>query len=222
MMMPRTLTLLMLGGLLLAGCRGMQSEKPPVHPNQNMDYQERFDPQEANPFFADGRAMRPPVPGTVARGFLKADTRFYFGRTETGAYVERLPVAVTKEFVLRGRERYDIYCAVCHGGAGDGRGIIMVGNGGQGYGYTPAPSYHTDRLRTIEDGYLYDVIANGIRNMPGYAQQIPVADRWAIVAYLRALQRSQNAQEGDIPPSVLVSIQQGGSVSPDAGTSGSD
>ncbi len=205
-MPTRTTLTVLLAALLLAGCRGTLSDKPPVHPNMNMDIQERFDPQEANPFFADGRAMRPPVPGTVARGMLKEDTRFYLGRTESGAYVPQLPVPVTLELLQRGQERYDIFCAVCHGKAGDGQGIIMTGQ----YGYTPAPSYHTDRLRAIEDGYFYDVIAYGIRNMPGYAQQLSVADRWAVTAYLRALQRSQDAAEGDIPPSVLSQIQQGG------------
>jgi len=169
-----------------------------------MDFQEKFEAQELNPFFADRRAMRPPVPGTVARGLLKEDTPFYFGRTAEGAYVARVPVAVTAELVMRGRERYNIYCAVCHGAAGDGQGIIMRGN----YGYTPAPSFHEDRLRTVEDGYIFEVITNGVRNMPAYAHQIPVADRWAIVAYVRALQRSQQATAADLPVEVLQELQQ--------------
>ncbi|MCY3593745.1 MAG: cytochrome c, partial [Bacteroidetes bacterium] len=100
----------------------------------------------------------------------------------------------TVEFANRGRERYDIYCSVCHGVAGDGQGIVMTG----GYGFVPI-GFHNDRLRTIEDGYLYEVISQGVRTMPAYAQQIPIADRWAIVAYVRALQRSQNADRDDIP-----------------------
>lgn len=173
----------------LAGCRGDASDAPPIHINPNMDWQERFDPQEANDFFADGRAMRPPVAGTVARGFLREDTAFHFGRDASGAYVASTPVEVTAELMERGRERYEIFCSVCHGSAGDGQGIIMTGN----YGYVPAPTYHSEALRAAPDGYYYDVIANGIRSMPGYAQQIPVADRWAITAYIRALQRSQYA-----------------------------
>ena len=196
----------LLSGLVLAGCRGSISEEPPVHLNRNMDFMERFEPQEANAFFDDGRAMRPPVPGTVARGMLKDDTRFYLGLEADGSYVQDLPVPITQEFVLRGRERYNIYCAVCHGRAGDGQGIVMTG----GYGFAPI-GYHNDRLRQIEDGYIYDLIANGIRTMPAYGQQIPVADRWAITAYVRALQRSQNATEGDIPPDVLSSIRPAGS-----------
>ncbi len=195
----------LLGGMVLSGCRGSISDKPPVHINQNMDVMERYDPQAASPFFADGRTMRPPVPGTVARGMLKDDTRFHLGLEADGSYVQGIPVAITQEFALRGRERYDIYCAVCHGKAGDGQGIVMTG----GYGFAPV-GYHNDRLRQIEDGYLYDLITNGIRTMPAYGQQIPVADRWAIVAYVHILQRSQNATEGDIPPDILSSIRPAG------------
>lgn len=194
---------LLMGVLLLAGCRGMQSDKPPVHPNLNMDFQEKFQAQEANPFFADNAAMRKPVPGTVARGLLKEDASLYEGRTEEGSYVEKSPMPINRALVERGQERYNIYCTVCHGQAGNGQGVIMRGD----YGYTPATSYHSERLRDIEDGYLYDVITNGVRNMPGYAQQIPVRDRWAIVAYIRALQLNQNAGEGDVPESVIANIQ---------------
>ena len=210
----RTLCLAAL--VTVAGCRGMRSEDPPIHPNLNMDYQEKFQAQEANPFFADNAAMRLPVPGTVARGFLAEDPVFYLGRTPSGEYVEEMPVPATRELILRGQERYDIFCTVCHGQAGDGQGIIMTGN----YGYTPAPSYHQERLRDAADGYIYDVIANGVRNMPGYAQQVPVADRWAIVSYIRALQRSQNATEADVPPSVLARIEQGSSANMNAARSG--
>ena len=106
---------------------------------------------------------------------------------------------VTLELLQRGQERYSIYCSVCHGIAGDGRGIVMVGNGGQGYGYTPAPTYHSDYLRGVEDGYVYEVITNGVRSMPSYAHEMPPADRWAVVAYVRALQRSQAAPVADVP-----------------------
>lgn len=196
---------------LVAGCRGMVSESPPIHPNLNMDLQERFDPMEPNPFFADNRSMRLPVPGTVARGMLREDDAFYLGRTDGGAYISEIPVPVTRTLLERGQDRYDIFCAVCHGAAGDAQGIIMVGTStitGSGYGYTPAPTFHDDRLRGVEDGYLYDVITNGVRNMPAYGPQIPVMDRWAIVAYVRALQRSQHATLEDIPPAMRGSLQQ--------------
>ena len=180
--------------LLLGGCRGSLKEDPPIHINPNMDAMERFEAQEANPFFEDGRAMRPPVPGTVARGMLREDVAFHTGRNADGGYVQVMPVEYTVEFANRGGDRYDIYCSVCHGVAGDGQGIVMTG----GYGFVPI-GFHNDRLRTIEDGYLYEVISQGVRTMPAYAQQIPIADRWAIVAYVRALQRSQNADRDDIP-----------------------
>ncbi|QXD15963.1 cytochrome c [Rhodocaloribacter litoris] len=195
---------LVLAGFVLAGCRGTISEKPPIHINPNMDFQERFEAQEANAFFADGRAMRPPVPGTVARGFLREDSRFYEGREADGTLVTVMPVPITRELVLRGRARYNIYCAPCHGLAGDGQGPISTG----GYGMVPAPTFHTDYLRTVADGYFFDAITNGIRTMPSYAAQIPVADRWAITAYLRALQRSQHAAEGDVPQDVLTRLRQ--------------
>lgn len=201
--MPRFPSLLvaLAAVLALGGCRGMQSEKPPIHLNRNMDYQERFEEQEPNPFFEDGLAMRQPVAGTVARGQLRTtqNAAFELGRNASGGFVAQNPLPVTEALVTRGQERYNIYCTVCHGLAGDGRGIIMTGNGGQGYGYVPAPSYHTDLLRGVEDGYLYNVIANGVRSMPSYGHEIAPADRWAIVSYIRALQRSQNADAADVP-----------------------
>ncbi len=196
---------LLVAVVMLAGCRGSISDAPPVHVNPNMDVQQRVDPQEPSPMFADGRGMRPPVVGTVARGYLKEDTAYHFGRDEGGALVARMPVEVTRDLLERGRDRYEIFCAVCHGSAGDGQGIIMTG----GYGYVPAPSYHTDALRAQPDGYLYDALTYGIRSMPGYGQQIAVADRWAIVAYLRALQRSQYATAADVPPGTLTNTQTG-------------
>lgn len=184
--------------LTVASCRGTRSSDPPIHLNLNMDFQERFDPQEANPFFADGRSMRPLVPGTVARGMLRDDVPFYEGRNEGGGFVARMPLPTTRDLLARGQERYQIFCAVCHGDVGDGEGIVTSG----GYGYTPAPSYHSERMRAESDGYLYDVIANGIRTMPPYGHQVPPPDRWAIVAYIRALQRSQYADPEDVPANI--------------------
>jgi mono/diheme cytochrome c family protein len=179
---------------VFASCRGQISEKPPVHPNMNMDQQPRKEAQEVNEFFADKRSMRQPVEGTIARGLLKSDVAYYEGTDENGNWIADIPVKVTKELLYRGQERYDVYCTVCHGGTGDGRGIIMTGN----YGYVPAPTYHQDRLREATDGELYSAIYNGVRSMPSYATQIKVEDRWAIVAYIRALQASQNATEDQL------------------------
>ena len=187
--------------LILGGCRGRVTDTPPIHINPNMDYQSSFKAQEANDFYEDGRAMRPPVPGTVARGMLRSDVRFFTGRDSSGAFIDQIPIPATREVYLRGQERFDIFCAVCHGKAGDGQGIVMTG----GYGFAPI-GFHDDRLRGIQDGYLYDVITRGVRTMPAYAQQIPVADRWAIVAYIRALQRSQNATAVDVPSAILSDL----------------
>lgn len=191
--------------VVLSGCRGTITERRPIHISPNMDHQEKFQAQERNDMFDDHRAMRPVVAGTVARGFLRDDTRFYAGRDANGDLITDMPVPVTRELLDRGQERYNIYCTVCHGAAGDGKGIIMVGNGGQGYGYVPAPDYHSERLRELPNGHYFQIISYGTPTytMPGYAQQIPVADRWAIIAYIRALQLSRTASGGDLPASQL-------------------
>lgn len=179
---------------LFVGCRGTISEKPPIHPNMNMDQQERKEAQEENNFFEDGRSMRQPVEGTVARGFRKANLAYYEGVDSNGEWIAESPVEFTQSFLYRGKERYEIYCTPCHGIAGSGQGIIMTGQ----YGYVPAPTFHQKRLREAPDGELYSAIFNGVRNMPSYAHQIKVEDRWAIVGYLRALQASQNITEDEI------------------------
>lgn len=175
----------------LVSCRGQLSEKPPVDPQQNMYSQERFNAQQENPFFDNNMAMRAPVEGTVARGERRDNIALYEGINENGEYIDEIPMEMTKEFLYRGQNRYDIFCTMCHGGTGDGQGIIMTGQ----YGYVPAPSFHLERILEMPDGEIYSAIYNGIRNMPSYATQIPVEDRWAIVAYVRALQESQNADE---------------------------
>lgn len=185
---------LLLVGLVLGGCRGRITEKPPVHINPNMDQQPRKEAQEVNNFFPDGRLMRPPVEGTVARGLRKADLAYYEGVDENGNWVEEMPVEMTRALLYRGQERYNIFCTPCHGKAGDGQGVVTTG----GYGYVPAPTYHQDRLREAPDGEIYSAIYNGVRTMPSYAHQIPVEDRWAIVAYIRALQASQYVTEAEM------------------------
>ncbi|HEX9952679.1 MAG TPA: cytochrome c [Rubricoccaceae bacterium] len=184
----------------LPGCRGMKSGKPPIHPNLNMDFQQRLEAQEPNAFFADNAAQREPVAGTVRRGWLRttANAPFHYGRDASGAYVDEIPVEVTGALLARGQNRYGIYCTPCHGLAGDGRGIVAVGNGGQGYGFA-VPSYHTEGLKARPDGYVYDVILNGVNTMPSYGHEMPPSDRWAVVAYVRALQRSQDAAPADVP-----------------------
>ncbi len=188
------LLLLFVGTLLLAGCQGMIKEEPPIHPNQNMDIQKRKNAQEKTSVFADGRVMRTPVAGTVSRGGLRDDLAYFEGLDENGDLIATMPVEMTRELLYRGQDRYNIYCSVCHGGTGDGQGIIMTGQ----YGYVPAPNFHSDYIREQPDGHFYSAITNGIRSMPAYNTQIKVEDRWAIVAYIRALQKSQNVNETEI------------------------
>jgi mono/diheme cytochrome c family protein len=158
-----------------------------------MDSQAKYEAQEESNFFTDRSSMRMPVPGTVARGELREDDAYFRGKIGEEKLLSAIPIDVTMDALSRGKERYNIYCAPCHGLTGAGQGIVVK------KGFLPPPSIHIDRLREAQDGHFFDVISNGIRNMPKYDHQIPVKDRWAIVAYLRALQRSQNAGLSDIP-----------------------
>ena len=192
------------GALILvsAGCyRGKPSKAPPIHINPNMDDQPRFNAQKSSDFFEDGRAMRDLIEGTLPRGFLREDVIYYTGKDASGKLVKKSPVASTMEVLRRGQERFNIYCSPCHSRLGDGKGMVVQ------RGMFPPPTYHQARIRDIEDGHIFDVITNGIRNMPSYRSQIPVSDRWAIVNYLRVLQRSQNAKLKDIPESERVKIK---------------
>jgi len=194
--MKKLLKLYMVIGiaLLITSCyRGKPSEDPPIHLNPNMDSQQKYEAQEESQFFKDGLTMRPPVAGTVARGDLREDDAYYRGRNNDGSLIVKMPVEITMDLLKRGQERYNIYCSPCHDRTGSGKGIVVK------KGFLQPPSIHLDRLRESPDGYFYDVISNGIRNMPSYKHQIPVSDRWAIVAYVRALQRSQNAGAEDVP-----------------------
>jgi hypothetical protein len=199
----RLLCLFALAAMLgVAGCaRGRKSEKPPIHINPNMDNQPKYKAQAKSKFFEDGATMRMPVPGTVARGDLRDDDVFYKGKSKDGSFVKKAPVEVDLGLLKRGRERYDIYCAPCHSRVGDGRGIMIT------RGYIPPPNFHSDRIREMPDGQIFDVITHGVRNMPSYAHQVPPEDRWAIVAYLRALQRSQNATKDDIPVELRETVK---------------
>jgi mono/diheme cytochrome c family protein len=181
---------------LVAACRGDISTEPPVHLNQNMDFQARFDAQEANAFFADGRAQRLPVRGSVAQDELKADDHMYQGRIG-GQFAATLPMPLTAELVARGRERYEIYCVPCHDGAGTGQGVVA--KRGQKHGMIALPDFRHERIIAMPSGQLFEVISKGARGMPAYGAQIPVGDRWAIVSYLRALQVSGRARLADIP-----------------------
>jgi len=173
--------LLLVGAVVvLAGCR------------QDMHDQPKYRAYSYSAFWNDSRSMRPRVDNTVARGQLKVDAALHRGRAGD-QFVTEIPYKLTREFVARGQQRYDIYCAPCHGGTGDGEGMVVQ------RGFKHPPTYHQDRLRNQPVGYLYDVITNGYGSMISYASRIPVADRWAIVAYIRALQLSQNAPVSEVP-----------------------
>ncbi len=176
-----------LGALALAslvvhtGCaRGCTSGRPPIHLNPSMDDQPKVRPQTASDFFFDGASMREPVPGTVAIGGLKEDAPFFTGKGTDGRFVAKIPLTVDVE---RGRQRYVIYCQPCHDARGDGRGILFQ------RGNVPTASFHQEKVLNYSDGQIFDVITNGFGLMAGYRWPIPPADRWAIVAHVRQLQR---------------------------------
>jgi mono/diheme cytochrome c family protein len=180
-----TLTgLALVGAAALLACRGQTSREPPLWIKHGMEFQARYNAYEGNTFYADGRNMRMPPSGTVARGLLKEDDAFYRGG-DSAHPVAKNPLAVNAALLERGRERYDIYCSPCHARTGLGDGMVVQ------RGFLPPPSFHDARIVALADGQIFQIISGGIRNMPAYAKQIPEADRWAIVAYLRALQRSQ-------------------------------
>jgi mono/diheme cytochrome c family protein len=159
---------------------------------QDMHDAPRYEAQEASDFFADGKASRQPPAGTVARGWLRADEALYTGRAN-GELLAEFPFPIGAAEMHRGRDRYNIYCTPCHGVLGDGQGMVVQ------RGLRRAASYHQDRLRDEKVGYFYDVVTNGFGAMQGYAEQIPVRDRWLIVAYVRALQLSQHATMAEVP-----------------------
>jgi mono/diheme cytochrome c family protein len=162
--------------------------------------QPKFTPLRPSEFFEDGRSARPLPEGTVARGHLNDDAAFYTGKGPDGKPLDTFPFPVTKEVIVRGQDRYNIYCAPCHDHTGYGNGMIVR------RGYRHPPSYHTDKIRQLANGFIYDVITNGFGAMQDYAAQIPPRDRWAIVAYVRALELSQNASIKDVPPEARAQL----------------
>jgi hypothetical protein len=161
--------------------------------NQMMNNEPRYNPLASSDFFDDGMSARAQVPDTVTRGHLRIDRAFYTG-IANGQPVDTIPLTVTIGVLARGRERYDIFCTPCHGRVGDGDGMIVD------RGFSRPPSYHTDRLRSAPVGHFFDVMTNGFGAMSGYAARVPPEDRWAIAAYIRALQLSQQASVADAPP----------------------
>lgn len=185
--------------------RATQSTEPRIHPIQDMDNQPKFITQSANPLFADGRSMRPHVPGTLARGDLELDDHLYRGRRGAD-WAAGIPMPVDEALLKRGQERFNIFCATCHGASGYGDGPVARRALELGGKWVPPTSFHTDAVRQRPDGHIFNTITHGIRTMPSYGSQVPVKDRWAIIAYLRALERSQNATMNDVPPERRASL----------------
>jgi mono/diheme cytochrome c family protein len=192
--------------MLLAACRGQLSEDPPVHPVRNMFTQARLDPMEKNDFFTDHRAMRPLPEGVVAFGAAKEDDAFYRGgEPVTQRYKEiptakpagvtyvRNPLSIDADLMKTGQRRYATYCTPCHGPLGDGKGMVAQ------HGFVGIADLHQDRIVKMQDGEIFSTITNGLRNMPSYSSQIDEHDRWATIAYVRALQRSQHTTLADVP-----------------------
>jgi hypothetical protein len=199
---PIGLTLLVLSWIPLAlilRARVVPSTEPRVHLIQDMDDQFKVRPQDASTLFADGRAMRLDPGGTVARGELGDDLPLVDGKGPNG-WVSSFPTPLSMEVMHRGQERYAIYCAPCHGLSGYGDGpVAKRAEALQEGTWVPPSSYHTDAVRNQPVGQIFATVGHGVRNMPGYASQIPVRDRWAIVAYVKALQKSQDARVDDVP-----------------------
>jgi len=189
---PSIGSMLLLGaaGLFLTGCELRQA----------MYDQPKLRPLQASEFFKNGMASQPLVDGTVPRGFLNDDAHLHDG-VVNGKVVDTFPFPITTEIVNRGQQRYNIFCAPCHDRAGTGNGMIVQ------RGFKQPPSYHIPRLQESSPGYFYSVIKNGFGVMSGYAPQIPVNDRWAIVAYVKALQLSQNAKIADVPESMRDQLE---------------
>jgi hypothetical protein len=166
--------------LAMAGCRADMQDQP------------RMFPQRGTDFFADGRSVRPQMANTVARGQMHEDSYFYTGMQD-GKEGNALPFPVTMAVLERGQERYNVYCTPCHSRVGNGEGMIVQ------RGYRPAGNFHTDRLMNAPLGHFFNVMTNGYGAMPEYASQVAPADRWAIVAYIKALQLSQAARTSDAP-----------------------
>src|SRR5512140_2403522 len=177
-----------LATIALVGCR------------QDMHNQPKYKPLRESDFYADQRSARPILEGTVARGQLNDDPYYYNGKVGNN-YATEFPFPITEQVLRRGQERYNIYCSPCHSEVGDGNGMIVQ------RGFKKPPSYHTERLRTAPVGHFFDVISNGFGAMGDYSAQISVQDRWAIVAYIRALQFSQNATRADVPAGTQIATQ---------------
>lgn len=184
---------LLLVVIAVGACRGQPDPRVPRHLVDDMDWQAKYRPQAQSAFFADGRTMRPLVADTVAQGELREDDALYRGRDAAGAFVPRIPLPVDAALASRGHQRYDIYCSPCHDRVGSGHGTVVA------RGFPPPVDLASEHTLGLADGELFQIIGKGVRNMPGYASQIPVADRWAIVLWVRVLERARHGSISDVP-----------------------
>lgn len=193
----------------LLGFRGDRFERPPIWVFPDMDIQARYSPQGKNVFFENGMDDRPVVPGTVGRGYawdrqevFSGDYRWpvaenpylYSGRDDDGKWLREFPIPVSAELMELGRQKYDIFCLVCHGKVGDGNGVTKR------YGMVATPTFHDERLRTMANGEIFDTITHGKNLMGAYGAVLEPKERWAVIAYMRALQLAANATPDDVPP----------------------
>ncbi|HEY2409381.1 MAG TPA: quinol:electron acceptor oxidoreductase subunit ActD [Polyangiaceae bacterium] len=194
---------------LAAKGRYSHSTTPRIHIIQDMDSQPKYKAQRENPFFADNRSTRPVLEGTVAVGEEREDDHFYLGRQADNSFARTFPAQIPLNDVTmeRGKQRFGIYCTPCHGQAGQGDGMVAkVADGLQQGTWVPPSNITQDYLRQMPVGELFNTLTNGVRNMPAYGPQIKTEDRWAIVMYIRALQRSQGAKAADLPPEARASL----------------
>ena len=176
----------------LAGCRGQESDQPPIHFNPNMDSQPRYDPQAMSKFYDDRRTMRQPPEGSVARGNFDENDVHATGK-DGEQYVAKMPMAITPDMLKRGQTKFNIYCAPCHSESGNGQGMVAK------HGFEGVKSLIDDYARGLPDGQIFGAMTYGVRSMPTYSGQLTTDERWAVVAYVRALQLSQNATVQEVP-----------------------
>jgi mono/diheme cytochrome c family protein len=207
-MKTKVMVLTGMAAALLASCRGQVSKDPPIHIIGDMDWQQKYESQEESKFFADGRTNRPLPAGVVARGFLKDDVRLWEGRTESGEFLKVVPLEVDEKVLARGENRFNVFCAPCHDRSGSGKGLVIATLKNPNRFPVPPPDFASDKVLKMPDGEMFNVISHGVRgNMPSYKKQISPEDRWAVVAWVRVLQRSQHATMEDVPSEKHQSIE---------------
>ena len=195
--------LIIIAVVSVAGLQGSHSRKPPLEVFPDMDRQNKLRPQADNDFFGSGRTSQPYVAGTIARGTAYQDIPVNTGRvTGTTNFVASIPAAISESLLERGRERYDINCSPCHGGTGDGKGITTQ------YGMVAVANFHDPRLVKMAAGEIFNTITHGKNLMGAYGANIDIPDRWAVVAYVRALQRARLAVGDEVPENERAALQQ--------------